>query len=356
VYSAAGSVAVLQTGAREPIPANVARIDVESQVMGVSSFIRKQHALVLAAAWLAAGAVAAPGSAAQRAAGCLIEPSQVAEVGTPVTGVVERMQVSLGDEVQEGQPLALLRADVERANAEVADTRAQVDADVRAAEANLELAQQKVRRNRQLLEQQFVSQQALDQAQAESDVAEQKLRMARSQQAIWARERTAARAQVGLRTLRSPIAGIVVERYSNPGERVEDRPLLRVATIDPLRVDLMVPAAQWGSVALGDAITIRPDLPGAAPAHAKVSYIDRVMDAASNTFRVRLLLPNPGHRLPGGLRCKADLPGAVSAQAAPSPQSAPAAAPRAGVKPASAAPEPAAPLNLKQDASLRPRI
>ena len=46
---------------------------------------------------------------------------------------------------------------------------------------------------------------------------------------------------------------------------------------------------------------------------ATVSHVDRVLDAASNSFRVRLTLPNPGHRLPAGLRCKADLPGAAPA-------------------------------------------
>ncbi|MFN0162035.1 MAG: hypothetical protein ACKVQQ_12450, partial [Burkholderiales bacterium] len=35
--------------------------------------------------------------------------------------------------------------------------------------------------------------------------------------------------------------------------------------------------------------------------------VDRVIDAASSTFRVRLELPNPDAKLPAGLRCKVDL-------------------------------------------------
>jgi hypothetical protein len=31
--------------------------------------------------------------------------------------------------------------------------------------------------------------------------------------------------------------------------------------------------------------------------------IDPVIDAASNTFGVRLILPNPGNRIPAGVRC-----------------------------------------------------
>jgi hypothetical protein len=41
--------------------------------------------------------------------------------------------------------------------------------------------------------------------------------------------------------------------------------------------------------------------------------IDRVIDAASNTFRIRLSLPNPGNKIPAGLRCTAELDGSATA-------------------------------------------
>lgn len=263
---------------------------------------------------LAAPAIAAP----SKPAGCLIEPEQVADVGSSVTGVIAELAVALGDNVEAGQTLVRLRADVERANAHVAGLRTQVDAEVKAAQANWDLARQKVHRTEQLVGQSFVSAQALDQAQAEAEVAAQKLKLAQSQQKIYAREEVVAQAQLGLRTLRSPIKGVVVERYSNLGERVEDRPVMRVAAIDPLRVSLMVPIAQYGQVAVGNALLIRPELPGIAPVRATVTYVDKVVDAASNTFRVRLSLPNPGNRLPGGLRCKADW-SALAAAPPPTP-------------------------------------
>ena len=258
----------------------------------------------LLGAIMMASAVAAP--QATKPSGCLIEPEQVADVGSPVTGVIERLPVALGDTVDSGQALVMLRADVERASAGVAALRSQVDAEVKAAQANVVLARQKVDRARQLLAQDFVSAQALEQAVAEAEVASQKFKMAQSQQRIYGQEQAVAQAQLGLRTLRSPIRGVVVERYNNVGERVEDRPVVRVASIDPLRVSLMVPIAQYGQVAVGDSMSIRPELPGLDAVRATVQYVDKVVDAASNTFRVRLTLPNPGHRLPGGLRCKAD--------------------------------------------------
>lgn len=277
--------------------------------MGHTETKRQAAALILLACACLDPARAAP----PKSAGCLIEPEQTADVGTPVTGVIEALPVQLGDAVQIGQALVVLRADVEKANAQAAQLRSSVDAEARAAQANLGLAQQKVERARQLLSQHFVSEQALEQAQAEADVARQKHRLAVAQQQIHRQEQHVANAQVGLRTLRSPISGIVVERYSNLGERVEDRPVVRVASIDPLKVTLMVPMAQYGQVKVGDTLSIQPELPGLGTVQAQVQYVDKVVDAASNTFRVRLRLPNPDHRLPGGLRCKADLSNKLAA-------------------------------------------
>lgn len=246
-------------------------------------------------------------AATGKTSGCLIEPEQVADIGSSVTGVIESLPVKLGDTVQIGQPLVMLRADVERASAQVAELRSSVDAEARAAQANLLLAKQKIQRTRQLLDQGFVSPQALEQATAEAEVAHQRHKLAQSQQQIYRQEQAVAKAQLGLRTLRSPIQGVVVERFSNLGERVEDRPVVRVASINPLRVSLMIPMAQYGQIGIGDVMTVRPELPGISPLKATVQYVDKVVDAASNTFRVRLTLPNPDHSLPGGLRCKADM-------------------------------------------------
>ena len=281
---------------------------------------------LLPAAVLAAPPPAAP--AAPKPLGCLIEPDRVADIGSQVVGLVERLHVERGATVSAGQPLVSLRADVERANAAAAGTRAQLDADVLAARASLDLADQKVRRAQALVAQNFVSDQAAEQARGEAEVAKQKLNQVQGQQRVWVEEHRVAQAQLALRTLRSPFAGVVVERFVNPGERVEERPLMRVAVVDPLRVELMVPTAQYGSLAAGDRVMIRPELPGAEAVTATVRHVDRVLDAASNSFRVRLSLPNPHNRLPAGLRCKADLPvaAAAPAPATPAPKLAPAGA------------------------------
>lgn len=239
--------------------------------------------------------------------GCLIEPSRMVDVGSPVIGVVDLVKVERGDRVTKGQVVALLRADVERAAVAVAASRARVSAEIQAAKANYDLARQKLARAQELLNRKFISDQALEQSRAEADVAEQRLAQAKDQRSILVTELRLAEAQLELRTIRSPADGIIVERYMSGGERVEEKPIVRVATVNPLRVEIVVPAALYGTIRVGSSLTVTPELPNAQPRAAKVVLVDPSIDGPSNTYRIRLHLPNPSYDLPAGPRCKVDI-------------------------------------------------
>jgi membrane fusion protein, heavy metal efflux system len=236
--------------------------------------------------------------------GCLITPARVADLGTPQAGVVERMLVDRGDTVRQGQPLALLQAPGERAALRTA-----------AAQATLGLTQQKVQRAESLHREQFISDIALDQARTDLSVAGQALRQAEDQRAIYQAEAAQALTQLGQRALRSPFDGVVVDRMAQPGERVELQPLLRVADVARLRVEVVVPASQFGQVRTGARHVVKADVPGVPGREATVTQVDQVIDAASNTFRVRLALDNADRAVPAGARCQIDL--GLSAKSAP---------------------------------------
>lgn len=51
-----------------------------------------------------------------------------------------------------------------------------------------------------------------------------------------------------------------------------------------------------------------PEAPIGGQYTAEVKIVDKVIDAASGTFGVRLELPNPNYRLPAGLKCKVIFP------------------------------------------------
>jgi RND family efflux transporter MFP subunit len=238
---------------------------------------------------------------------CIIQPHQVVQVGSASAGLIENILVDRGDMVQRGQPIVQLNASIERATLAVARERAAQVGATRAAAGAQELAKRELERANDLVAENFVSKTYVDKQRAEAQVASGRSDEAEEKRKLSSRELELAIAQLEQRTIRAPIAGVVVERFMSTGEYVEQKPVLRLASVDPLRVDVLVPAAAFGQVTPGMKGMVTPEIFSKNTYAAAVKTVDRVIDAASNTFRVRLELPNPGGTLPAGLRCKVDL-------------------------------------------------
>ena len=254
------------------------------------------------------GAIVVPSRtpAAPAALGCLIEASAIIEVGTSVIGVLEAIAVERGDVVRRGQVLAQLEAKVERAAVKLVEIRVRNTADILSASSQKDYANKKAVRTAELTQLKFVSDQAREQADTEAAMAGMKLAQVLEQQTLTAQELALARAQLAQRTVLSPLNGVVVDRYASVGERIENRPILKLAQIDPLRVEVVLPASQFNVIRAGMSARVLPELLGTSPQTATVAIVDRVIDAASNTFRARLTLPNRDLGLPSGVRCKVE--------------------------------------------------
>jgi membrane fusion protein, heavy metal efflux system len=254
----------------------------------------------------ASSAAPAPMASMASSVGCLIEPQFTAEVGTPASGLIEAVSADRGQSVRKGQLLAVIASDVEKATVIAARTKADSEGEINAAMASRDLAKTKLKRMHLLMQQGFASQLEIDQAKSEYEVADQRTAQARESQAIAKRELAVAEEQLKQRTLRSPIDGVVVERMVHPGERVDGKPLFKIAALHPLKVEIIVQSSQFGILREGMAIGVRPDLPNAQELTAQVSQVDKIIDSASGTFRARLNLPNPNKLIPAGVRCKAN--------------------------------------------------
>ncbi len=285
--------------------------------------------------------------------GCLIQPFQEADIGAQVVGIIDKVMVERGDLVKRGQPVALLNSDVERAAMAAAKLRAEATSELQAAASNHDFAQKKKVRTADLYRQNFVSQQVRDQANTEADVAEMRLKQAREQMRQAQQEYALAMAQYNQRTIRSPLSGVVVERYLHEGERVEEKPIVKVATVDPLRVEVIVPALYFNKIKQGMSASVKPEMADVELRTGKVVVVDRVIDAASNSFRVRLELPNPDNELPPGLRCKVEFDGLAPAHDA-SAKAPPAAAPRPAPAGEAAHPQPNAVKPVGSNAPVKP--
>jgi RND family efflux transporter MFP subunit len=240
---------------------------------------------------------------------CVIEPHQTVDLRSPVDGLIAKVLVRRGDRIRAGQPLVVLESSVESSALEVARLRAQMDGRIAAARSRLDQAQRKRDRAAELAAQNFVAAQARDDAEDEVRIAQAELREATDAQLLARRELQYSSDVLARRTLSSPFNGVVVERMLNPGDLAEAgtgrRPVLKLAQVEPLRMEVVLPISAYGKLRPGSTATVTPETLGGRYA-ATVTVVDSVFDSASGTFGARLELPNAQGRLPAGIRCQVE--------------------------------------------------
>ncbi len=243
--------------------------------------LRRSFAAPLALAAFLAGTF--PSSRAEEFE-CLVEPYVEVKISSAVPGILEEVQVDRGDTVTKGQVLVTLKSDVQRADCDLAKARAA-------------FAARKVQRNKELYRKQMISIHEKDELETELEILKLEVR--------------GAEEKLKLRTILSPIDGVVVKRHYSPGEFVEEQPILELAQIDPLRVEVVVPFRMYGQIQVGTTAMVEWEAPVGGVYPATVKVVDSVVDAASGTIGARLQLPNPKHRLPAGTKCTVRFPAAA---------------------------------------------
>jgi RND family efflux transporter MFP subunit len=240
---------------------------------------------------------------------CLLEPRQKIKLATPVAGVLKQVVVDRGEVVRKGQIVAQLESGVEQAMLELAEARAESDASVKAREARLVFLTKKRERTTGLLGKGAATAAALDEIESDYGVASQELREAQANMRIARLDAVRASEVLRLRSIASPIDGVVAERNLLGGEYAyEQAPIMTIAQIDPLNVEVFVPVALYGTIRTGMEAAVVGERPVGGRYTATVEVIDPLIDARSGTFGIRLLLQNPDNKIPAGLRCKVEFP------------------------------------------------
>jgi RND family efflux transporter MFP subunit len=140
----------------------------------------------------------------------------------------------------------------------------------------------------------------------------------RRQQA--AREAGLQRALLDEYQIRAPFAGVVVEHLRKPGETAEEREgLVRLVQLDPLVVTLDCPLELAALTRIGTVVSVAPDEASGGARAATVAFVSPVADAASQTVRIKLNVPNADGVWIPGMRVRAAWPPA-DAPAAESPR------------------------------------
>lgn len=234
---------------------------------------------------------------------CLIEPMKVLKLGSEIQGLIDVLEVDRGDRVNAGDVVARLKSTVELRRVEQARKRARMTGEITARKADLELASIVLSRSERLQQQALVPAQELDEARAQYRVAQASLKQAEDTVGQLELDLLRAEALLAQRVIRSPIDGVVVEQHAFAGEYVQDNPVMTIAQLDPLRVEVVLPLSEFGRYAIGDTAVVQPEL-GGPSVQAVVDVVDSLLDASSGTFGVRLLLDNSKGNLVAGQKCE----------------------------------------------------
>ncbi len=274
-----------------------------------------RFAAVSMAVLLAAGPCLADGQSA------ITRPSKDIILAFLLPGQIAQVAVVEGQRVKKGQ--LLMRQDDEPEQKQLAVSKFQAE-DTTRIEAAIKqggLRQVIFQRTDQTYRQQAATKLERDQAEVEWEIAKLSLKLARFQQKLDQLRYQADSLQLRRMRIHSPIDGRVENVQVEVGESVDKlTPVVRVVQTDPLWVDVAVPAAVAARLQPGQPASARVNPARYDPeltdkdfplryklAAGKIKHISTVADAASNTRRVRVELPNP-ENVPAGLHVLVDFP------------------------------------------------
>ncbi len=226
-----------------------------------------------------------------------------------VAGMVTYVSVDIGDRVKVGDVVIKLN----RTNFELAVKQAQAaltaaEASISLAIARFEQAKKEYNRATDLLTDKVIPQSRFESAETAYKTAKEAASYSRAQH-------DQAKAALGVQMkhlrdadIRSPIDGVVVERDVEIGQAVAPGgKLLRIVDQTFLKLDVNLPEADIGRIAIGTAVLITTD---AFPEHefsGKVTVVNPMVERKTRTFRMRIEIPNPSEKLVDGMFAKVKL-------------------------------------------------
>ena len=228
----------------------------------------------------------------------VVEAVQQSVIAAQVAGQITQLTVKAGDRVRQGQ--LLIRIDSQAAAQQASASQAQVAA----AAAQLEVARKELERQQQLFRKNYLSQAALDQAEAQFKATEAAVRGSKAQAGV-------ASTQTGFYTLSAPYSGTVASVSAEVGEMaLPGKTLLTIYDPGEMRVVASLPQSRVAQLAKPTPVRIElPAMPEASrwlPA-ATVSVLPTA-DAGSQSVPVRLGLPRTADALTPGMFARAHFP------------------------------------------------
>lgn len=227
------------------------------------------------------------------------------EVGGRVTTVLnEGLEVrgpvfnEQGDLIRQGDPIAAMES--ARYGSSVGALQARLDAarrNLQAVQAKVTLAQQTLERQKAILTEGAVTQQAVDDAQSALDQATAELAAQRATVQEVIQRLDTATEDLGDAVLFAPFSGRITQVHISEGAVVHvGMPIVTLTLMDPVRIQVEVSADDEREIETGDRAIIWPKDPlldgECIPVNAIVFEKSAVADPALRTFRIDMIARN----------------------------------------------------------------
>lgn len=239
-----------------------------------------------------------------------VEARQVSLVASEVAGKVDEFVAREGFAVRRGEPL--VRLDTAQLRLLLAAAQAQL----KEAEARLDLAKRTLTRSRDLFDDEVLPRQDLDNAVSEFHAWEGRVEASRA--SLQSIELDLERS-----VIRAPFPGTVVEERCEVGEWVErGAEVLSLLSLDDLEVRVEVPEQYFGGLdRAAEPVVTFEALPGLQVQGTVRAIIPRA-DEQARTFPVKVAIPSAGGRIGVGMLAAVTLPAGQVVQATVVPKDA----------------------------------
>ncbi len=211
-----------------------------------------------------------------------LEPKEYVDIGVQVTGQLQKIHVSIVDDVRAGQWLAEIDPRIYAARVQADKARLQnLEAQLREQEAQIVLAEQQLYRNRNLIDSRAISQEILQTSEANLKVARARAASIQAQMEEVRSTLLGDQANLGFTKIYAPMDATVVQQIAREGQTLnanQQTPML----MQLAKLDVMTARAQ---VAEADIFSIRT---GMSVYFTTLGEEDRTWNGV-----VRQLLPSP---------------------------------------------------------------
>jgi RND family efflux transporter MFP subunit len=251
--------------------------------------------------------VASSGSAGAGSITAVTIPSADVTLSFIQSGRIDKINFKEGEIVKVGDSIVQQYDMVERAQLAQLEAESLNVTQVQASEAKLKQTKVDLER-RKKAGKSAVTTSELEYAELNLNIAELSMRLAVFQHEQSIRKFEEAKLQIDNMSMKSPIDGRIEEIYIEAGESVNalDK-VVRVVRIDPLWIDVRVPAAQSANLSFGNPAVVEFSDVVKSTLEGVVIFKAAVADAASETLRVRIQVPNGVNR-PAGEQVKVTFP------------------------------------------------